>query len=502
MASEEQGRRLDSWKEIADYLGRDVRTVIRWEKDKGLPVRRLPGGKRQSVFAFAAEIDAWLRQHDEALNTSGPPSALADDLIPSSADSGADSGTRKRHFFVAIVSVGTLALLVFLAWFTLRSRQPSAIPASASEVYFETPSGRLRFLRSNLDLGVQGYQFAAADLNHDGAQDLIFSSSSGDVVGVMLGRGDGTFLPARLSGPCPQSDFLTIADFNRDGHPDIAVSCTSANYVLVLWGKGDGTFPERTEIPIPGGPRFIASGDVNQDGWPELVVTSFNESALYILQNHRGKFSPRLLSRFEATSFSAIADLNGDGRLDIIAGIRQQGKYGLGMFFGKGDGTFPSQRFLHWDDFPPLLPGQIKAVDVTGDGILDLVFSFWNERLMISRGLGRGEFSAPQLLAGTGESGGWRFFAVADLDLDGKLDLLVPDNRSGALWYFHGAGDGTFTRGGTVTMGSDTVFPVVADFNGDGLPDIFVSSYFKSRATLLKADWKKEARRQPESDKR
>lgn len=54
--------RLDSWKAIAEYLGRDVATVRRWEKALGLPVRRLPGGRRgHSVFAYTSEIDAWLR---------------------------------------------------------------------------------------------------------------------------------------------------------------------------------------------------------------------------------------------------------------------------------------------------------------------------------------------------------------------------------------------------------------------------------------------------------
>ncbi len=55
-----EGNRLDSWKEIAAYLGRDERTVRRWEKDKGLPVRRVPGGERKAVFAYSAEIEAWL----------------------------------------------------------------------------------------------------------------------------------------------------------------------------------------------------------------------------------------------------------------------------------------------------------------------------------------------------------------------------------------------------------------------------------------------------------
>src|SRR5271169_4754048 len=53
--------RLNSWKEIAGYLGRDLRTVQRWEREKGLPVHRVPGGKRQAVFAFQGEIDCWLQ---------------------------------------------------------------------------------------------------------------------------------------------------------------------------------------------------------------------------------------------------------------------------------------------------------------------------------------------------------------------------------------------------------------------------------------------------------
>jgi TolB-like protein/Flp pilus assembly protein TadD len=59
-ASNQQSYRLDSWKEIAGYLHREVRTVIRWEKERGLPVHRLPGGKQHGVFAYTTEIDAWL----------------------------------------------------------------------------------------------------------------------------------------------------------------------------------------------------------------------------------------------------------------------------------------------------------------------------------------------------------------------------------------------------------------------------------------------------------
>lgn len=56
----DQKTRLDSWKAIAQYLGRDERTVQRWELDRGLPVHRLPGAKRGGIFAYAAELDVWM----------------------------------------------------------------------------------------------------------------------------------------------------------------------------------------------------------------------------------------------------------------------------------------------------------------------------------------------------------------------------------------------------------------------------------------------------------
>jgi hypothetical protein len=64
--------RLDSWKSIAAYLNRDIRTVRRWEA-LGLPIRRVAGGRGRSVFAYASEIDAWLKAHLERTPPSEPP---------------------------------------------------------------------------------------------------------------------------------------------------------------------------------------------------------------------------------------------------------------------------------------------------------------------------------------------------------------------------------------------------------------------------------------------
>lgn len=50
---------LDSWKAIAAYLKRDERTVLRWERDRALPVHRIPGGGKPAVYALKSELDAW-----------------------------------------------------------------------------------------------------------------------------------------------------------------------------------------------------------------------------------------------------------------------------------------------------------------------------------------------------------------------------------------------------------------------------------------------------------
>jgi hypothetical protein len=68
---QEENNRLDSWKAISQYLGKDVTTLIRWEKERGLPVHRIPGAKRSLIFAHKDELDQWLRFGSRGLGTQG-----------------------------------------------------------------------------------------------------------------------------------------------------------------------------------------------------------------------------------------------------------------------------------------------------------------------------------------------------------------------------------------------------------------------------------------------
>jgi TolB-like protein/Tfp pilus assembly protein PilF len=88
------GKRLDSWKEIAAFLGRAERTVKRWETERGLPVHRVPGGGRSAVFAYTNELADWLKGRSEELDTEDVASGeLADSKYDSKYDSKDDGKT-------------------------------------------------------------------------------------------------------------------------------------------------------------------------------------------------------------------------------------------------------------------------------------------------------------------------------------------------------------------------------------------------------------------------
>lgn len=180
------GARLDSWKEIAQYLGRDVRTVIRWE-DRGLPVHRIPGGKVSRVFAFTHELDAWLAR--------GPGATL--DTVPTGSEPAATSPPRpdsapvptqpveraphqRRVPTRAVMLAGSLALAAALiaAWAGARSGMvPHRLEVSGGQLLaYEAGATRPAWAKRLPDGDMStswGRWHAIDDLDNDGARDII-----------------------------------------------------------------------------------------------------------------------------------------------------------------------------------------------------------------------------------------------------------------------------------------------------------------------------------------
>jgi hypothetical protein len=130
-------RRLDSWKEIAEYLGRDVRTATRWES-QGLPVHRVPGGKGSSVFAVTSEIDRWL-------------AGLAPVALPAPVDAVAPRTDRRSHSIAAISAciLLTIVIAATIVWrprLVTRDAAPLRVSATAATVAIAGDSGAPRII--------------------------------------------------------------------------------------------------------------------------------------------------------------------------------------------------------------------------------------------------------------------------------------------------------------------------------------------------------------------
>ena len=305
--------------------------------------------------------------------------------------------------------------------------------------------------RSAVPYASGGYQtqaVALADLNVDGKLDLVVTSCCGarGVVGVLLGNGDGTFQPVVTydSGGF-YALTIAVADLNHDGHPDLMVANANSLSVGVLLGNGDGTFQAAVSYGA-GGIDFtssVAVGDVNGDGNPDLLAvnedsTNLNSSVGVLLGNSDGTFQtavPYVSGGTGADSVS-IADLNGDGVLDLVVAncgstACNSGTGVVGVLLGNGDGTFQSS--VPYGSGGTATNISVAIADIDGDGKPDLICANDSGLAGVLLGNGDGTFqTAVTYSAGPGSQS----VAAADVNKDGKIDLLVAidiANSAGVL---------------------------------------------------------------------
>ncbi len=306
-------------------------------------------------------------------------------------------------------------------------------------------------------------QLAAADFNRDGLTDLAVGNFEGTVQ-LLLGAGDGGFSALSPVATGQKVLSLTTGDFNGDCLPDVAYG--AGDQVFVLLGNGDGTFqPGGPGAAIDssgnGRPLALAAADLNRDGRLDLVVAGAAGTQIAVLLGKGdGTFQPPTLYPAGAHVGSvAIADLNRDGWLDVAASSEgPQAALEAAVLLNRGDGSLASALLLPTGDTDS--PTGIVATDLNGDGWPDLalVGSLYCQ-VDLLLGAGDGGFSAatPYPLPFTTPSSTMSMpgpIVAADLNGDGILDLAASAWGDVGVGILIGDGHGGFTGGGTLAAGS------------------------------------------------
>jgi hypothetical protein len=303
-------------------------------------------------------------------------------------------------------------------------------------------------------------QIAVADLNRDGLLDVVSELPIGDLL-VHLGLGDGRLASPQVLSTPGGSWGAQAADLDGDGALDIVWAGYAGSGVFF----GDGTGAHWTHMPLPcSGAQRVAIADFDGDGMLDCAILAWD----IVTFLSRPSRTYQTVTQSRPPQYSAdrsslrIADLNSDGRVDIL----QSGPFGLSTFLSHGDGTY---EIAFRDD----VWGRMDVADVDGDGRPDVVV-LDRYSLKLLRGRGDGTFDPPQSILPNLDIRAQEI-AVADLDGDHLPDLLIAD-LDGRLLTRLGTGGGSFASPSVMTIGQRLAPMALADVDRDERLDVIAMS--------------------------
>ncbi len=353
---------------------------------------------------------------------------------------------------------------------------------------------------------------AVADVNGDGVPDLLLATTldqgnptNPGFATVILGNTSsaGTFqkgVQYATTGQDPSS--IAVADLTRSGTLDLVIATYSSGSVSVfMHGSTPGTYMPAVKVPTGGLPNQVVIADVNGDGHPDLVVAdaSAGGNAIVLLQDpaNPGRFlTPTLLSTGTSRVASvAVADLNGDGKADVVAATSDTAGNNGSVYIFYQSATSPGT-FLAPTIFPAgAQPQSVRIADVNADGLPDIVVA--------NLGPGADRTGSPGvsvLLQDVAHPGGFLApvtyathssaidVAIGDLNGDGKPDLVVANlgpspTGSVSVLLQDAARPGVFLSATSYPGFGQPLAVAIADLNGDGHPDIAVAD--STSATVM-----------------
>jgi len=370
-------------------------------------------------------------------------------------------------------------------------------------------------------------EYLAGDVNGDGKQDLVldyvgYTTSSGistvteSGILTMSGAGDGTFtqggstsLP--IGSESVYIDGMVLLDYSGSGHLGLVYTSDSGT-VQALPGNGDGTFGTATaavSLPSNLSGWELLTANMKGSGRPDLIVVANNSIGIMVNTGTDGALGTPVFYPTTETDEVVTADWNGDGKTDILVLNEDDGN--VQVLIGQGDGTVRDAMGLYppttSNDTSPTSSGNTTIssmipIDVNGDGRTDFVFSqethsyssttnTQTDSTTFSAYLddGKGGYTlASNILTIPSVDSFVDVVGAADFNGDGKQDLLLesysdstssqggPNPADDQVGIALNNGDGTFTFPQKLVGGTTFDHNPIADVNGDGKPDVVLST--------------------------
>jgi hypothetical protein len=313
------------------------------------------------------------------------------------------------------------------------------------------------------------------DLNGDGYPDLVLGKGRHWPLlsRVLLNDGKGRFTAHDLGSTPNRTYSAALADVDQDGHLDVVISNDQPDGKLVYLNDGKGNFHVSGTFGDPKWPtRYVTLADLNGDGYPDIIVANRGdpprhpEASYVCLNDGKGHFpSCTSLVGTESATIIVAADFDGDGAIDLFVPHRDGGQSVI--FWNDGKGHFPQTTPVG----PPNSAARAAAAgDLNGDGRVDIVVGDEREGLFVYLNRGNRKFSDPIMLAGRGQVP--YSVAIADMNRDGKPDIIVGNVEAVGSVFFN---DGTGTNFLEIPWGDGkgAVYGLaIGDLDGDGWPDI------------------------------